>query len=105
MIDRAHAGRKPPPQRRMQGRRRIEDDGPRNHLRVAMTELALDALVGCAASGRELARRKRRGYGDLPDAGTFVRPRGVRAVRIDDDAKSIEIVDVRDVVVQGEPQD
>ena len=49
MIDRAHSGREPHPQRRVHGRRGIEDDGARNHLRVGVAELALDALVGGAA--------------------------------------------------------
>ena len=78
MVHRAHARGEEQPFRRMDGGRRVEDDGARNGVRMAEQLLQLHPLVGDAGDGAELPGRERGRDGDLRDC----RPGGRVAERI-----------------------
>ena len=67
MVHGAHTGREEQPFRRMHRRRRVEDHGARNGVRMVEQLLQLHALVRDARNGAELAGRERGRDGDLRD--------------------------------------
>src|SRR5689334_13622176 len=96
MIERAYARREPYPQRRVNGRRGIEDDHTRHEQAMLKALLGVLAIVHRSARCVEVARGERRRDRDLIHGGTCklrVLALAVRPERRSVGVEGVEIVD------------